>query len=161
MKVNNVKESNGVIKGVFIAYFILLLHILLLAGLGVLILFFRGIVNYMFWIFIAGTGIIMFSAYRFYKKMKKEGKTLKEMMNSPLFRGREVEISLLGGLASLKVGRPRHLLLENNYHDEIKQIESPDDIRLKELSELVRLFENNLITLEEYNQAKKQIFSPN
>jgi len=160
MKVNSVKENNGVIKSVFIAYFILLLHILLLAGLGVLILFFRGIVNYMLWVFLAGTGIIIFSAYRFYRKMKKEGKTLKEMMNSPLFKGREVEISLLGGLASLKVGKPRHLLLEN-YHGEIKQLEDPDSVRFKELNELVRLFENNLITLEEYNQAKKQIFYPN
>jgi hypothetical protein len=160
MKVNSVKENDGVIKSVFIAYFILLLHILLLAGLGVLILFFRGIVNYMLWIFLVGTGIIIFSAYRFYRKMKKEGKTLREMMNSPLFRGREVEISLLGGLASLKVGKPRHLLLEN-YHGEIKQLEDPDSVRFKELNELVRLFENNLITLEEYNQAKKQIFNPN
>jgi membrane protein implicated in regulation of membrane protease activity len=72
-----VKENNGVIKSIFIAYFILLLHILLLAGLGVLILFFRGIVNYMLWVFLAGTGIIIFSAYRFYRKMKKEGKTLR------------------------------------------------------------------------------------
>jgi hypothetical protein len=160
MKVNSVKENDGVIKSVFIAYFILLLHILLLAGLGVLILFFRGIVNYMLWIFLVGTGVIIFSAYRFYRRMKKEGKTLREMMNSPLFRGREVEISLLGGLASLKVGKPRHLLLEN-YHGEIKQLEDPDSVRFKELNELVRLFENNLITLEEYNQAKKQIFNPN
>ena len=160
MKVNSVKDNNSVIKSVFIAYFILLLHILLLAGLGVLILFFRGIVNYMLWIFLVGTGVIIFSAYRFYRRMKKEGKTLREMMNSPLFRGREVEISLLGGLASLKVGKPRHLLLEN-YHGEIKQLEDPDSVRFKELNELVRLFENNLITLEEYNQAKKQIFNPN
>jgi hypothetical protein len=160
MKANSVKENNGIIKSVFIAYFILLLHILLLAGLGVLILFFRGFVNYMLWIFLAGTGIIIYSTFRFYRKMKKEGKTLKEMMSSPLFRGREVEISLLGGLASLKVGKPRQLLLED-YHSEIKQIEDPETIRLKELNELVRLFENNLITLEEYNQAKKQIFSPN
>jgi hypothetical protein len=160
MKANSVKQNNGVIKSVFIAYFILLLHILLLAGLGVLIIFFRGIVNYMLWIFLAGTGIIIFSAYRFYRKMKKEGKTLREMMNSPLFRGREVEISLLGGLASLKVGKPRNLLLEN-YQGDIKQLEDPDTMRLKELNELVRLFENNLITLEEYNQAKKQIFNPN
>ena len=160
MKVNSVKENNGVIKSIFIAYFILLLHILLLAGLGVLIIFFRGIVNYMLWIFLAGTGIIIFSAYRFYRKMKKEGKTLKEMLNSPLFRGREVEISLLGGLASLKVGKPHNLFLEN-YQGDVKQLEDPDTMRLKELNELVRLFENNLITLEEYNQAKKQIFNPN
>jgi hypothetical protein len=161
MKAKKVKENNGVIKSIFIAYFILLLHILLLAGIGVLVLFFRGIVNYMLWVFLAGTGIIIFSAYRFYRKMKKEGKTLREMMNSPLFRGREVEISLLGGLASLKVGKPQQYFALENYHDEIKQLEDPDTVRLKELNELVRLFENNLITLEEYNQGKKQIFNLN
>ena len=160
MKANGAKESNGVIKSIFLAYFILILHILLVAGLGVLIIFFRGVVNYMLWIFIIGTGIIIFSAYRFYRKMKREGKTLKEMMNSPMFRGREVEISFLGGMASLKVGKPTQTLIEH-YPEQIKQLEDPEAVHLKELNELVRLFENNLITLEEYNQAKKQIFNSN
>jgi hypothetical protein len=92
--------------------------------------------------------------------MKRERKTLKEMMNSPMFRGREVEISFLGGMASLKVGKPRQPLIEH-YPGDIKQLEDPDTLHLRELNELVRLFENNLITLEEYNQAKKQIFSSN
>ncbi|MFO8083916.1 MAG: SHOCT domain-containing protein [Desulfobacterales bacterium] len=160
MKANSLKASNGVIKSIFIAYFILVLHVLLVAGLIVLIIFLRGIVSYMLWIFLAGAGIILFSAYRFYKKMKRERKTLKEMMNSPMFRGREVEISFLGGMASLKVGKPQQSLIEH-YPGEIKQLEDPDALHLRELNELVRLFENNLITLEEYNQAKKQIFSSN
>jgi hypothetical protein len=80
------------------------------------------------------------------------------MMNSPVFSGREVEVSFLGGLASLKVGKPERPLLEHR-GDVIGQLEDPDTVRFKELNELVRLLENNLITMEEYNQAKKRIFN--
>lgn len=160
MNLNSVKENGGLIKSVFIAYFILILHVLLLAGIGLLVLFFSGVVNYMLWIFLGGAVLIVFSMYRFYKKMKNEGKTLREMMNSPVFRGREVELSFLGGLASLKVGKPEQPLLEH-YPGETRRLEDPESVRLKELNELVRLLENDLITLEEYNQAKKQIFGRN
>ena len=145
------------VKSVLMAYLVLVLHVLLIAGLGLLILFFRGIVNYMIWIVIGGTLIIIFSAWRFYMRMKKEGKTLRDILRSPVFEGREVEVSLLGGLASLKVGKPGHPPLED-FSSNVKQLEDPEAVRLRELNELVRLFENNLITLEEYNQAKKQIF---
>jgi hypothetical protein len=158
MNLNDVKENRGMLKSVFIAYFILILHVLLLAGLGMLILFFRGVVNYMLWIFLGGMALIAFSAYRFYKKMKREGKSLREMMSSPAFRGREVEVSLLGGLATLKVGRPEHDNLLEYHPDEIKQLEDPESVRMRELNELVRLLENDLITRDEYDQAKKEIF---
>jgi hypothetical protein len=162
MNLNSVKENGGLLKSVFIAYFILVLHVLLLAGIGLLILFFRGVVNYMLWIFLGSSALIIFSMYRFYRKMKNEGKTLREMMNSPVFRGREVELSFLGGLASLRVGKPEQPLLEHHagYAGETRRLEDPESVRLKELNELVRLLENDLITLDEYNQAKKQIFSP-
>ncbi len=157
MKLNKKKENEGLAKSVLMAYLVLLLHVLLVACLALLILFFRGIVNYLIWIFLGGTLIILFSAWRFYRRMKAEGKTLQEILKNPIFEGREVEISLLGGLASLKVGKPDHLSLED-FSSQTKQLEDPETIRLRELNELVRLFENNLITLEEYNQAKKQIF---
>lgn len=164
MKAKSFKENNGlfksIFKSIFIAYFILILHLILVASLGVIIIFFRGIINYMPWILFGGIGIVLFSAFYFYRKMKKEGRSLKEMMNSPVFRGREVEISFLGGMASLKVGKPAQNSIDY-YPNEIKQLESPEAARLRELNELVRLFENNLITLDEYNQAKKHIFSSN
>ena len=157
MKIEGIEENKGMFKGVFVAYFILILHVLLLAGLGLLILFFRGVVNYMLWIFLIGGAIIFFSAYRFYRKMKREGKNLRDMMNSPVFRGREVEVSLLGGLASLKVGKPEHDLIEYR-PDEIRRLEDPESVRMRELNELVRLLESDLITREEYDQAKKGLF---
>ena len=86
------------------AYMVLVLHLLLIAGLGLLVLFFRGVMQYMIWIFLGGAAAIIVSGYHFYIRMKQEGKNLREMMYSPLFHGRAVEVSILGGMATFKIG---------------------------------------------------------
>ncbi len=156
---NKKKDGDGLFKSVLLAYFILAVHVLLIAGLGVLVLFFRGVVNYMFWIFVAGTVLICVSAYYFYRRMKAEGKTLSEMLRNPVFGGRSVEISLLGGMASVKLGDPsQNLSIEHDKKNGAYQLESPETIRIREIKELADLLEKDLITLEEYNKAKQQIF---
>jgi len=140
------------------AYFILVLHVLLIAGLLLIVIFFRGVVNYMMWIFLAGAAVIIASGYYFYRRMKTEGKTLKEMLRLPLLTGRTVEVSVLGGLASFKIGRDADVrALDGNPQNQSLQLEDPETIRVKELSELVRMLENDLITLDEYNKIKHQI----
>ena len=153
------KESQH-FKSVLMAYFILLLHVVLVAGLVLMVIFFRGIINYMIWIFLGGLIAIIFSGYHFYKRMKMGGKTLQEILNTYRHDGRSVEVSFLGGLASLKIGGEQHHppALNSNSSGRLKQLEDPEAIRRKEFSELVRLLENNLITLEEYNKFKEQIF---
>ncbi len=163
MALKTTKDSNSVFKSVFVAYFILILHVLLIAGLGMLVIFFRGIIQYMFWIFLAGTAIILLSAYRFYKRMKKERKSLQEMLALPDFQGRSVEVSVLGGFATIKLGQStdshQTLALNDKTNSQhIKQLESGETLHVKELNQLARLLENNLITKEEFNKAKKQLF---
>ena len=97
-------RGEGLFKSVMLAYFVLVLHILLIVGLGLLVIFFRGIVQYMIWVFLFGFIAILGSFYYFYRRMKAEGRSLREMLRSPLFLDRPVEVSLLGGLASFKVG---------------------------------------------------------
>lgn len=152
-------EDDKHFKSVLMAYFILLLHILLVAGLVLLVIFFRGIINYMLWIFIAGSIAVLASGYHFYKRMKEDGKTLRDILSSPRLSGRTVEVNILGGLASFKIGRPHNvpLLNDDSARPNQKQLEDPDTVRTKELTELVRLLQNDLITLEEYNKAKRQI----
>jgi len=147
-------------KSVLMAYFILLLHVLLVAGLVLLVIFFRGFVNYMVWIFIGGLTIILASGYHFYKRMKKEGKTLRDMLNSPRLSGRTVEVNVLGGLASFKIGQSNNvpLLSDGSYTQPPQQLEDPNAARIKELTELVRLLQDDMITLEEYNKVKQQLF---
>jgi hypothetical protein len=153
------KESQH-FRSVLMAYFILVIHVVLVAGLVMMVIFFRGIINYMIWIFLGGLIAILFSGYHFYKRMKMEGKTLREILNTYRHSGRSVEVSFLGGLASLKIGGENHRppALNSSSTGRLKQLEDPDSIRIKEFSELVRLLENNLITLEEYNKFKEQIF---
>lgn len=147
-------------KSVLMAYFILVLHVILIAGLVLMVIFFRGIINYMIWIFLGGLIAILASGYHFYKRMKMEGKTLREILNSHRYSGRSVEVSVLGGLASLKIGGAHHNppAIDTNHSGHLPQLEDPESIRYKEFSELVRLLENDLITLEEYNKFKEQIF---
>jgi hypothetical protein len=154
------KEGNGLFKSVLMAYLIVILHILLFAGLALLVLFFRGIVNYTIWIFIGGLAVIIVSLFYFYRRIKAGGKILKDTLNSPEFRDRPVEVSFLGGVASVRFGRPGGLpALAGGSAQHPPQLEAPEKIRIRELTELARLLENDLITLEEYNKAKEQIFN--
>lgn len=154
------KKESQHFKSVLMAYFILVLHVVLVAGLLLMVIFFRGLINYMIWIFLGGLIAIIASGYHFYKRMKMEGKTLQEILNTYRYSGRSVEVSFLGGLASLKIGGEHQNPPALNGHTSgrLKQLEDPESIRHKEFSELVRLLENNLITLEEYKKFKEQIF---
>ena len=153
------KDREGLFKRVLLAYFILLLHVALVAGIVLLVIFFRGVTHYMLWIFLFGAAVIALSGYLFYRRMKAEGRTLREMLRSPLFGGRAVEVSLLGGLASFKMGRPDNPpAIAYDAPPAIPRLEDPNSIRIREISELARLYEKNLITLEEYTKAKQGIF---
>jgi hypothetical protein len=160
MALNKKEKDSQHLNSVLMAYFILVLHVILVAALVLMVIFFRGIINYMIWIFIGGLIAIIASGYHFYNRMKKEQKTLREILGTPRFNGRSVEVSFFGGLASFKIGRANHSppALDSHSSDRLRQLEDPESVRYKEFSELVRLLENNLITLEEYNKFKEKIF---
>lgn len=160
------KEKERIHKSLYFASLILIFHILLIAGVGCLVLFLRGVVNNMLWIVLAcltGAGI---AAFLIYRRMKQERKSLGEILSSPVFSGRSVEVSLLGGMASVKIGNqsnkpnPR-LALETgiNPGPAIPRLEDPAATRIRELMELARLFEKDLITLDEYNKTKREIIN--
>jgi len=154
-------KGEGLFKSVMLAYMVLVLHVLLMVVLGLMVIFFRGVVQYMFWIFIAGALVIIISGYYFYRRMKAEGKTLKQMLSTPMMNGRPVEVSFLGGLASFRVGVPEQVQqLESRTVNPTRQLEDPETARIRELTALARMLEKNLITREEYNQAKQTLLNP-
>jgi len=160
MALRQKQQSAGIIKSVAAAYLILLLHILLIAGVGILVLFFSGIVNYMLWILLAGGLLIVLSGYLFYRKLKKEGRSLGETLRSPDFGGRSVEISFMGGMATVKLGKPEKSSQAITYTggDDILQIAAEPASQASELANLAKLFEKELITREEFNAAKRELF---
>ena len=81
-----------------------------------------------------------------------------DIEKSSLYRGRDFEVSFLQGLVSLKFGQADgSKAIEHRPSRANLQLEDPETARIRELTELARMYEKNLITAEEYNKTKKQI----
>lgn len=155
------KKEPGVFKGILLAYFVLILHVVLIAAMGLMVIFFRGVVVYMPWIFIGGVTLILSSGYYIYRRLKAHGKSLRETLNSPFLQGKSFEVSLLGGMASFKVdvdgtSRPPPAITAA---DPPLRLEDMTTKRLRELTELARLLENDMISPDEYNKLKRRLFT--
>jgi hypothetical protein len=154
------QKNEGVVKSIFIEYSILLFHLVLLAVLGLLVLFFSGVVNYLTWIFLGGAAIIIASGYYFIRKLRKEQKTIREILMLPEFAGKDIEIRLLGGAASFKMGSSdSHKTEQTNNAPPYLQLETTAKSRIENLGELSRLYENKMISKEEYNILKNELLS--
>jgi hypothetical protein len=160
-----IKDDASLARGVFLAFIILFFHVGMLLLVALLVVFFGFIVQYFVWI-ILGIGLIVTGTvfYVLYT-MKKQSRGIAEVLVMPEFKGKNVELRLFGGLASLKItdSPESAALLEHDDHDrryhDMRYLESPDSSRVRELTELARLLEKDLITLEEYTQAKGELFN--
>jgi hypothetical protein len=155
MKTNN---RDGLFKSIALAYTILILHVLLIAGLGLIVLFFGGLVQNLVWILLGGMVLIGVSGYLFFRRMRREGRSLGEALRSPMFQGRPVEISFLGGMASFRLGPPSQpRALEGNDSRDRLQLEDSESMRIRDIAALAQLLEKNLITPEEFTAAKRKV----
>jgi hypothetical protein len=152
------KNNDGLFKSIFLAHLILFLHLFLFAALGLMVVFLSGMMQYMFWVLLGGMSLVGLSAYLFFRRLRKEGRSLGEALRSPLFHGRAVEVSLLGGMATLKLDKPHtDDILELENQSPALQLEDPESIRIKEISVLAQLLEKELITLDEFTKAKQRL----
>jgi len=155
------KADDGIFRSVLLAYFILALHVLLIAGVAILVLFFRGVVDYMLWILVGGAVLIGGSAFYFIKRMRAEGKSLGEMLRNPMFSGRSVEVSILGGMATIKLRQQAQPpAIEHDAAVDIPRLADPSTSHsrdISELAELARMLEKDLITVDEFNTAKQHL----
>ena len=60
-----------IFKGVLLAHVILLLHLFIIAALGVVVLILGGLGRNLLWFFIGGTAVVILSAVFVYRRMKK------------------------------------------------------------------------------------------
>ena len=74
----------------------------------------------------------------------------------PDFKSRSIEVSLLGGFASLKIGKPHNMpVIENhNSGQNVRQLEDLSDSKIMELVELASMLKNGMITEEKYKELK-------
>ncbi|MCJ8501674.1 SHOCT domain-containing protein [Desulfatitalea alkaliphila] len=153
------EPGESLFKGVLLAHLILVLHFVLLAVLVVVVFFFGWLVTHLFWIIGGLFLLISLSAYLFYRRLRREGRSLREAMHSPLFAGRSVEIHLLGGMASLRVGPPTHTrtIAQHGDPDAPPALEDPEVMRIREIAVLADLLDKELISPEEFDAAKQKI----
>jgi hypothetical protein len=155
----NKNQGENLFKAVIMTHIILFLHLLIIVGLVLMVIFFRGVTQNLLWVFLGATGLFMLSGLFIYWRIKSKGKKMfHDIENSSLFQGRSFEVSFLGGLASLKFGQPDDLKAIGNLPSGEKlQLENPESEHIRELTELARMYEKDLITSEEYSRAKNQI----
>ena len=157
-------DQDGIFKSLFAAYFVLLLHVFLLAGTGITVVLFKGVYHYLPWI-IGGIALLVIALFWiFYLRIKRSSSDIKDVLNHPAFRNRNVEIKLLGGVASFKIAAPTEgdnpLLLDQNggpNGQPLPLLEEGHQHIERRLSELADLYTRDLIDDEEYNMAKKRI----
>ncbi|MDY0189338.1 MAG: hypothetical protein RBR22_01275 [Desulfuromonas sp.] len=154
----NATNETGIAKNIFVGYFVLILHILLLVLLGLFIVFFRGMVTYMPWILGGGLILLLLSGWWFYRRVKRGQANLRETINSTVPQNRAVEISLLGGMASMRLGSVGGR--EENYvSQQPLQLEDAETSRLRSLDKLMEMYNKELITKEEFALLKQDVLN--
>lgn len=155
------KDKDGLFRSIFTAYFILLLHVVLLAGVGVTIILFKGVYQYLHWIMAGIAVLVLAIAWIFYRRMKDSTSDIRSILATPEFRDRSVEIRLLGGMASFKVNAPQDTQPRIAFTPE----EGSDKFLIdhdinnteQKIIKLTALFEKDLISKEDFEKAKQNI----
>lgn len=155
------KDKDGVFKNIFVAYFILLLHVFLLAGIGLSVVLFKGVYHYLPWIMGGIAVLVLAIAWIIYARMRATSSSLSEVLGTPEFQDRAVEIRLLGGLATFEIKAKEQPLLPDHTglssYSDAQLIESADDRAERKLLELNALYEKDLITEKEFEKARRSI----
>lgn len=155
------KPTWDLFKGVMLAHMILGLHVVLVCLIGLIVIFFGGIARYWAWIFLVGLALTALGAYCIYRKLKSQGRDLiRDLRSVSAPSGGTLEVSFLGGLASVKFGRPAAAsTAEIAAPSAPALLEDPETQRLRELTHLAQLYEKDLITREEFERAKRTLLS--
>jgi hypothetical protein len=154
------KPGYELFKGVMLAHLILGLHILVFALIGLVVIFFGGLARYWGWILMGGLGLGASGAYLIYRRLKAQGRSLaNELRGISVPSGGSLEVSFLGGLASVKFARSASMVPELPAPAAPPLLEDHETQRIRELTSLAEMYEKKLLTREEFDRAKTAILN--
>ncbi len=153
------KPREGLLKSIFTAYFIVLFHVLILAVVGLVVVLFKGIYQYLPWIMGAIGLAVAAIAVILYRKLSQSSGDLKEILSSPQFQDRTIEVRLLGGAASFTIKPSKQGTLSFDGDAPTALIESSRQRIERKLIELNELYQKNLICKQEYEEARHRVLS--
>ncbi|MCA1795369.1 MAG: SHOCT domain-containing protein [Desulfobacteraceae bacterium] len=155
-------DKEGLFKNIFIGYFILLLHVFLLAGIAIFVVFIKGVFSYLPWIMGGAALLLLFIGWLLYRRMQKSSSQISDMLSNAHMQDRNIEVSLLGGLAAFKINARQNtdLLLDNRGSEtdsNTRLIETESDRAERKMFQLDDMLEKGLITKEEFEKARQTI----
>ena len=148
----NQKSDYSIFKNLSVAFLILLAHVVLIGCIGMLTMFFGWIGKNVGWVIIGVLCVSMALVYLFYRRVKSDSRVIKDIINDASLKGKSVEVSFLGGMASFKI--------DDTQSSNLKQLEAAKSETIVELTELTTMYEKKLITSDEFNKAKEKILKP-
>ena len=155
------KDKDGLFKNIFTAYSILLVHILLLAGTGVVVVLFKGVYHYLPWIMGCFGLLALAAAFLFYRRLSRDSSDIGNFLSTPGLEDRTIEVKLIGGLASFKISPRENGQVRLDQKPAISTgnllVDDTSDITEQKILKLTALFEKDLITKEELETAKQKI----
>lgn len=155
---SNESSKTRVASSLFWTYAILVLHVVLMLLVGIAIVFFRGVYDYFGWILAGGLALLLLSAFLVLRRLRRDQRRIRDFFDDPVFRGRSVEISFLGGVASFRLGRQGEENL--SIHRESRPlIESPEAQRAEALARLGGMLEQEQISRGEFDQLKRELLA--
>jgi hypothetical protein len=155
--IDKIKQSETM-KGLFLAHLIILLQLLVIAVIGMTVVFIGGLARYLLWVLLGGGALALVLAYVIYRRLRTSGRDLIKNLDVSTLQGRPFEIRFLGGLMSFKVGDSDNLpALEHKVSRSVAQLEDTKTIRKRELAELAQLLADDLISTEEFTNARQKI----
>lgn len=160
---NSEKSNTGaeLFKGVLLAHLIIGLHVVVIALIGLLVIFFGGLARYWAWILIGGLAAGILSACWVYRRIKAGGRQMaRDLSGAPIMAGGTMEIRFLGGLASVTFSRPNAGPALPPAAGPPPLLEDNETQRMRELAQLAQMVEKNLITDDEFKRAKAAILNP-
>ena len=155
-------KKNPLLSGIMAGYLVILAHILLIIILATAVIFIQTLSEYIEYVLAGGLLIIFASAVFFYRVLKQNGKQIIDTLKNPAFQGQNIEISLLGRLASVSINNPeknQHLMLDHQIPTIQALPELPTLSPQNELIRLAELHDRGLISKEEFLKLKDDILS--
>jgi hypothetical protein len=155
------KPGAELFKGVLLAHLIIGLHVGVIALIGLLVIFIGGLARYWGWILLGGLTAAGLLGVFLYHKVKSRGRDIyRDIRSAPVMPGGTLEVSLLGGLASVKFSKPADAPALPHTAGLPALLEDSATLRIHELGNLAQMYEKNLITREEFELAKAAMFNP-
>ena len=155
-------KKNPLLSGVMAGYLILLAHLLLIIILATAVVFIQTMAAYIEYVQAGGLLLIIGSAVFFYRLLKQNGKQILNTLKNPTFQGQNIEVSLLGGLASVSINNPEksQQLMLDKLTPTIQALPEPHVSPAgNELLRLAELFDRDLISKEEFMQLKEEFLT--